>query len=57
MRGDFAPPRGRGDVNERPDECARGVASANGDTKRRVTLERAAPGHEQRNEGVITERD
>src|SRR5438477_12687820 len=30
MRGDFAPPPVVGDVDERPDECARGVASANG---------------------------
>ena len=29
MRGDFAPPPVLGDVDERPDECARGVASAN----------------------------
>src|SRR6202035_949752 len=33
MRGDFAPPPVAGDVGERPDECARGVASANGGTK------------------------
>src|SRR4029077_14007315 len=33
MRGDFAPPPVVGDVDERPDECARGVASANGGTK------------------------
>src|SRR5262249_8246224 len=30
MRGDFAPPPVVGDVDERPDECARGVASAKG---------------------------
>src|SRR5580700_7254988 len=33
IRGDFAPPPVVGDVDERPDECARGVASANGGTK------------------------
>ena len=33
MRGDFAPPPVVGDVDERPDECARGVANANGGTK------------------------
>src|SRR5436190_21277201 len=42
MRGDFAPPPGVGDVDERPDECARGVASANGGTRRAVPAAKAS---------------
>jgi hypothetical protein len=51
MRGDFAPPPVVGDVDEPPDECARGVASANG--ARRAVPAAKASGRYRFGEGTF----
>src|SRR5689334_11032989 len=51
MRGDFTPPAVVGDVDERPDECARGVGSANG--ARRAVPAAKASGRYRFGEGTF----